>query len=76
MPPAEALQAEFGRRGIDARCGHEHLCSVTINNIDVEIWFGADISWQGNDGRTHCRNRDTAPTALADAIVDSLCNPA
>lgn len=80
MHPVEALVAEFAQRGIAARSGGggtEPLGHARINNVDVEIHFGdGGVTWQGNDGRLHRRGPHTAAPALADAIIDSLLNPA
>lgn len=72
--------AEFAQRGIAARPGHggvEHSVRATINNVEVDIRFhDGGVTWQGNDGRMHRRAGDSAPGTLADAVIDSLLNPA
>jgi hypothetical protein len=80
MPPVAALVAEFARRGIAARpapSSPDHAARAAINNVEVDIHFdGTGVTWPGNDGRVHRMGAVTAPAVLADAIIDSLLNPA
>lgn len=80
MPSVEALVAEFAQRGIAARpapSSPDDAARAAINNIEVDIHFDdSGVSWPGNDGRVHRRDVETAPGVLADAIIDSLLNPA
>jgi hypothetical protein len=60
MDPAEHLVAEFTRRGIEALCAQAHVCTAVVNDLEVGIWFGSDITWQGNDGRGSALGSDRA----------------